>query len=714
MFCESRGVETVDETIAGAAERLRRGGVVGWSHVAALRHVVRLAVPSLLLLLAVVVAVLCAIVMFGDSIVLVDERPHLVGAGRGLLVWGVMTAAVWVAAQVVVFPATVMLAAGVLLDRPVSVRAAMREAVRRLPTMVCLAALATVTLAAAFWVFERSEAEGVAVLVVGLPALLGVPALLAVPGVVLEGRSAVSGVRRAYGLAREHFWSVTLTLVFGGVAVPALACLIAAVSTPVVAGTALSVLGLIATPCLATVSAGTFLHRVASSWDDSVLASLRDGLPAGPGRPARGLPVLVAAVLPGLLYGAAVLVNPFGWPEIQETVVTRSWKPGITDDGPEMGHLDSGGVRGVHTGPGAYVAALMDSEGPPVLLTCADPACDTTTHTWAEPGDPETRGFPTAYTRLPGGRFAVTVWRRFDRGEPRTAELGLLVCDARACVLPSDGTALLRRTDILLADYGIMSLAARPGGGLVLARTEEYDPPGSMDPSDRQRIVVVTCPDLVCARPSAKEIGSFATDAAPRRANDLAVAVGADERPVVAHMDVLTGAVHVLSCLDPACAGVRVTRPVAPGPRRDPDLVDQRAAVTAAVRRDGRPVIAYRDVHDGSIRLLDCLTQDCRQASTAALTGAQERPAEPALLLDAAGRTRVAYEDMSRAALMLASCAGARCASAPVGEMAEHDANSRLAMTLDTRGRPVIAWGDGTGKLYEREWRLMLSTVRSG
>ncbi|TMR91700.1 hypothetical protein [Nonomuraea basaltis] len=52
----------------------------------------------------------------------VDGRPELVGAPPvPLLVWGAAVLVAWTAGQMVVFPATVVLAAGVLAGRPVSV-----------------------------------------------------------------------------------------------------------------------------------------------------------------------------------------------------------------------------------------------------------------------------------------------------------------------------------------------------------------------------------------------------------------------------------------------------------------------------------------------------------------------------------------------------------------------------------------------------------------
>ncbi|MGI5284926.1 hypothetical protein ACQEVF_16520 [Nonomuraea polychroma] len=80
------------------------------------------------------------------------------------------------------------------------------------------------------------------------------------------------------------------------------------------------------------------------------------------------------------------------------------------------------------------------------------------------------------------------------------------------------------------------------------------------------------------------------------------------------------------------------------------------------------------------------------------------------LMLDRAGRTLVAHQDLERPRIMLATCDGGRCVRTPVAAMRNHP-GSRLALTLDGRGRPVIAWEDGTGDLSDGDWQLMLSTV---
>ncbi|TMR21138.1 hypothetical protein ETD86_16260 [Nonomuraea turkmeniaca] len=720
-------METVEEMDADVLKQLRRDGVVRWSYAAALRHVLRLATPGALVLLPIgVVALLCLIPPTGDALVVVDGRPQLVGASPvPMLVWGAAVLVAWAAGQMVVFPATVVLAAGVLTGRTVSVADAMRAAARRLPAMLVLAGVAVVVLVAILaaglgMLAVTADAFPSIVVMVAL-APLAVPIVLAVPAVVLEGRSAVRGIDRAYRLAARRFWKSVLTVVFGGWAIPALASWTADTAIPwipgpampIVLGLAASALGLVVTPLQAAVSTGLFLHLLAIHFheetDPEITGVLR-GLPATRERPLRLVPVLAASLLPGLLYGATVLVNPLGWPEVRETVVTRSWRPGLVDGGrvrPHMGALRSEILWGLHAGPGSRVAVLIHDLDAPALLTCADPACDKPTYEYAEPNAHNFLAHATAATGLGDGRLAMTLWRRIGVKEPPAAQLELLICDARGCLPASEGTALVRPTG-LGVDNSLMALAPRPGGGLVLATAEQEPAPEGGD-SDRHLIRLVLCPDLTCARPSAKEIARTGTHGGSRRLNDFTVDVRPDGRPVVALLNGATGALDVLSCEDPACDRLRTAQPLAPGPERNSYQINRRPGLTTVVRPDGRPLIVYQDV-DGAVRLLDCLTWDCTRTEAAALGGAVEQPAAPALVLDRSGRALVAFHDRVRDRITLATCEGIRCVSAPVSRTRD-DTWTRLAITLDPRGRPMIAWGDGTGELHEGDWQLMLATV---
>ena len=128
-----------------------------------------------------------------------------------------------------------------------------------------------------------------------------------------------------------------------------------------------------------------------------------------------------------------------------------------------------------------------------------------------------------------------------------------------------------------------------------------------------------------------------------------------------------------------------------------------------AVRPDGRPAIAYRDLRDQANKLLDCRTPDCSQADIRTLGAGDEHHAVPALVLDREGRPLVAFESREHQRLMLAVCTGSRCVSIPVSKN-RGGFGDRLAMTLNTAGDPVIAWVDHTLAPPGLSWNLHVTT----
>ncbi|MCA2174561.1 hypothetical protein LDL08_00020 [Nonomuraea glycinis] len=115
-------------------ERLRQYGVPFRSYLDAGRHLVRLALPGVLVHVPLAALSLLALtVAAGGSAAVVNQRFQLIGTSDApILIWTVVLAAVALAGEIVVFPATVIIAAGHLVDRHVAPIEALRATVRRL------------------------------------------------------------------------------------------------------------------------------------------------------------------------------------------------------------------------------------------------------------------------------------------------------------------------------------------------------------------------------------------------------------------------------------------------------------------------------------------------------------------------------------------------------------------------------------------------------
>ncbi|MEV4173804.1 hypothetical protein [Nonomuraea sp. NPDC049709] len=692
-------------------ERLRKDGVLFRSYLDAARRLVPFALPGVLVHVPLATLSLLALtVTAGGSAALVNQRFQLIGTSDApLLTWTVLLGAVALAGEIVVFPATVVIAAGALVGRHVSLGEALGTTVRRLPSLLVLLLVAA-TAFGTIWAARAGvlmatgqQWPGNALLVVA--AYAAMPGLLAVPGVLMHGCSGLGSIRRAYQLTRLRFLPTALTLAFGVVLVPgaatwALDSGLRQLPGPLATlgwGLAGTVLALAMTPFQAALVAREFLHCMAwrTQVDDSDLAP---GLPDGPPpRPVR-LGFLPAALLPGVLFSATVLINPFGWPEVAETNVTESWTPeefsaSIHNRGPELRPFD---LQALHTGRGQRLIVVMDGfQDHSSLLVCADPSCLKTSFEWAEPRDRDTRWEAgAAGARLPDGRLLLTTWT--------SNSLELLTCEATTCVRSSGAVATTRSRP---ESVGVAP-AVRQGGGLVVAYADA-DPAGGDRPS-HDLVSFIFCADPSCARPERRQVARLETTVYSATDHNLVVAVGPGDRPVAARYDPGNGQIHVISCLDVACHQPTVTRPVPPSPSSTDDL-PWTFGLAMAVRPDGRPVIAYRDLRDQANKLLDCRTPDCAQVDVRTLGAGDEYHAVPALVLDRAGRPLVAFESREHQRLMLAICTGSRCESIPVSKN-RGGFGERLAMALNAEGDPTIAWIDHKLAPPGLSWNLHVTT----
>lgn len=693
-------------------ERMRGSGVLWRGCLDGVRRLVPLAVPGALVHAPLSGFVLLLLVVWaGGSAAVVDGRLDLIGASGGeLLAWTVTPAALVVLAQAVVFPATVVLAAGWLVGRRVPPVVALRMAARRFPAMFLLVVLASVAYAAitaaGFGVLVVTGREWPATVVMVVLGLVAMPGLLAVPSVMLHGCTAPGAIVRAYRLVRYRELPTACTLALGVVVVPVavvraaehgLEPLPGPLSTAgwAVAGT---ILALAVTPVQAAVVARQFLHCVA--WrTETHDEDLEHGVPAGTARPVRAAlwPVVLA---PGLLFGGIVLVNPFGWTEVTETVVSGGEDSKILGSGagtlsrpPSFRPWE---LRSAHAGHDGELKVVVDGLYTAAgVLTCADPSCERAGLAWADDvaalSDEARNGYAAAL--LPDGRMAVTTW-----SGPR---LRVSHCETAACAAAPGGAFVAEARDRPF--HAGVAMAVRRDGGLVVAFADRE----RADDGD-DLVTLISCADAGCSRPEPSEAARLAPAAYLKGPPVLAVAAGPGDRPVAARFDVVTGRIHVISCADAGCRRPRVTRPVPPYPARDDAGLRQETGLALAVRADGRPVIAYRDVRDRAAKLLDCRTPDCARADVVTLDAGDTDLATPALVLDRAGRILVAFQNAEGTRIMLATCTGGRCTSTPVARI-RGSAGETLAMTLDDRGRPVIVWLDHDAA-PEPGWELVITT----
>ncbi|MFC5834219.1 hypothetical protein [Nonomuraea insulae] len=738
---------------AAIVERSRWGGVLWRGYVAAARNLVCLAVPGIVVFVPVgALTLLGALPLTGSVAVVNDEIAVVDDPGTGMTLWWAALVIGSAVAQTLVFAATLILAAGQQTGAHIAPSAALRAALRRWPALLVLVVIVLLAFlavaAVGFGVRLATDQVWLAYIVMAPFAVAALPMLLAGPALVLERRSPLGSIGRAYALGVEGTWPDLVALTCGVLILPVLAARALAWALPHVpdalaafaSGTAGAVLALLTIPFQASVLTRMFLQRLAwrsyetaraeaaqpetaraetaragTPWAETAQAGTAqagtaragpaqggiegviDALPENPPdapAPARTRLVVAALLLPGLLHGATALINPFGWLEVRQDTLSADWRTG----GPLAGKLSPRDLRTAYAGRDARLVLLIEGwQDPAKLLTCSDASCGESHLVVAEPAD--ANPWPvTASTPLPDGRLVLTTWRMLG-GVFGEAWLGLLICDPKGCVrAPAREPIAKVRVG---AQESAVALAARPGGGLVVAHARDV-PAKESTVTGTETVTFTICADPVCSVPVTKQVARLDIGAHLLGENGFVLAVTPDGRPVAAQVDDTSGTIYVISCQDPACDRPQVARPAAGKPRQDDSLPV--IGLAMGMRADGRPVIAYQDVNDGSVTLLDCRTPDCAQGDTVKLAGAVNGP--PALVVDRAGRTLVAYQDEGGRRIAVARCAGTRCATVAVSR-APHGFGERVTMTLDGRGRPVIAWIDyGVAS----DWGMVVTT----
>lgn len=311
--CDSGPVELAD-----ALARIDKPRVLFRSYRDALRHLVSLMTPGVVVFSPISVAVMLSLVLVaGDSVMVVNGDIAMAGAPSGSLVaWSIIVFVITVAAQVVVFSATVILAAGHLLGRRVFPFAALRVAIRRWRALLVLIAFAVAVFVgiavAGLWVAGATGELPLAIAVMIILGLAAVPSPLALPAILLEGRSAIGGIVRAHRVTSRHYWPTAFTLVIGVLVIPV-----------------------------------------------AVTQGVRAWLPV---RPAL---VVTGMVLPGLLYAATMTANPLGWVEVTETNVTESWTPSSLPGFSSGALLRPHDPRSPHALPDGRLVIHVDAAGLP-------------------------------------------------------------------------------------------------------------------------------------------------------------------------------------------------------------------------------------------------------------------------------------------------------------------------------------------------------------
>lgn len=195
----------------------------------------------------------------------------------------------------------------------------------------------------------------------------------------------------------------------------------------------------------------------------------------------------------------------------------------------------------------------------------------------------------------------------------------------------------------------------------------------------------VVCTDAITtADDTANDLGNFS-----------AIALGIDGLPVISHHDGTIGAVRVTHCGNAACtAGNLSTTVDAPA-----SYVGFNTSI--AIGADGLPIMSYRDVNGGTLRVTHCGNATCT-------AGNASIPVDgPALIvgqyssiaIGADGLPVISHQDVVANALRVTHCGNAACSAGNVSTTVDDPVNLvgfNTAIAIGADGLAVISHRDAT------------------
>jgi hypothetical protein len=220
-----------------------------------------------------------------------------------------------------------------------------------------------------------------------------------------------------------------------------------------------------------------------------------------------------------------------------------------------------------------------------------------------------------------------------------------------------------------------------------------------IDPTQVQARVTGTCGDGEYFR-GINADGSLACELLPVSADrvldlvgevgtHVAVALRADQRPLVAYHDQTNGNLKVYDCADAACAS---------GTRRLLDSSgDVGENVAIAIAPGGLPVIAYRNVTSQVLRLYACANAACSSGVARTLDSGVNVGSSVAMALRADGRPFITYQDFTNFRLRVYDCADAACSSGTARGQPATDVPYGMAIAFLADGRALVAMGGNAG-----------------
>ncbi|HEV8359455.1 MAG TPA: hypothetical protein VGR28_03265 [Candidatus Thermoplasmatota archaeon] len=178
---------------------------------------------------------------------------------------------------------------------------------------------------------------------------------------------------------------------------------------------------------------------------------------------------------------------------------------------------------------------------------------------------------------------------------------------------------------------------------------------------------------------------------------EASIAIGLDGKPVVAYRDLTNGDLKVAKCGNAACsAGTAITSVDTAG--------DVGRHVSIAIGTDGFPAIAYEDVTNSDLKVAKCGNAACSAGNTVTtVDSAGIVGGHTSIAIGPDGFPVISYADNTNNDLKVAKCGNAACSAGnTLTAVYVNSAGSSTSIAIGSTGTPVIAYQTGQGPRVTR------------